>query len=178
MTPSQRVYAASTDPTTKLVFGRKSELWLVVDVDDPPGIDEGEFSCQASRLHTCSVDEAAMLAQPGCSPYIVVSAPSTNVTFRVPHVPRAQTPWASHHATSRLYFRHVVNDEDPVLEPLRAPIVNLANCNYITTAFGILEYITLDNATHAPSGYFEVEPDPPTHSMQTPSSTRCAIQSF
>eukprot|EP00741_Cyanophora_paradoxa_P018546 tig00021070_g17905.t1 len=162
MTPSQRVYAASTDPTTKLVFGRKSELWLVVDVDDPPGIDEGEFSCQASRLHTCSVDEAAMLAQPGCSPYIVVSAPSTNVTFRVPHVPRAQTPWASHHATSRLYFRHVVNDEDP----------NLANCNYITTAFGILEYITLDNATHAPSGYFEVEPDPPTHSMQTPSSTR------
>eukprot|EP00741_Cyanophora_paradoxa_P018549 tig00021070_g17908.t1 len=156
----QRVYAASTDPTTKLVFGRKSELWLVVDVDDPPGIDEGEFSCQASGHHTCSVDEAAMLAQPGCSPYIIVSAPSTNATFRVPHVPRAQTPWASHHATSRLYFRHVVNDEDPVLEPLRAPIVNLANCNYITTAFGILEYITLDNTTHAPSGYFEVEPDP------------------
>eukprot|EP00741_Cyanophora_paradoxa_P018535 tig00021070_g17894.t1 len=71
----------------------------------------------------------------------------------------AQTPWASHHATSRLYFRHVVNDEDPVLEP-SAPRSNLANCNYITTAFGILEYITLDNATHAPSGYFEVEPDP------------------
>eukprot|EP00741_Cyanophora_paradoxa_P020810 tig00021312_g20089.t1 len=77
---------------------------------------------------------------------------------------RHLTPFATAGGTasvqSRLYFRHLVSDEDPVLERLRVPFLNLAGCDYLSSNKQELQYVAIDNTTLTTKGVFWVETDP------------------